>query len=264
MLLDRLPLDTLPPRAVLLASDIILVLLPRGADTDRSFFANKHPPYGTVAVQSSVGSQQIAAMRLSDYRDGSEDSPFSFTSGPSPDPDLVDVFNTVVLGSDIVELAEEIDMPSQRRLLMFLLGFCGKAFALFDNPDFAASCRRLAQLCVPICGDATPVAIVTGSWVVMDGVHASPNASLFILGQERVRRSIAPSLNGFEPLRVIERVGHRDTLLVMGEQPAQYSVAAARATLLDLIRAPAEDGGPAGGLSSRARPHLPTGNRADP
>ena len=239
MLLDRLPLDMLPPRAVLLASDIILVLLPRGADTDRSLFANQTPPYGTVAVQSSVGSQQIAAMRLSDYRAGSENSPLSFPSGPSPDPDLVDAFNTVVLGSDIVELADELDVPSQRRLLMFLLGFCGKAFALADNPDFAASCLRLAQLCVPVRGDVTPVATVTGSWVVINGVHASSNASLFILGQGRVKRSIAPSLDGFEALGVIERVGIHDTLLVMGEQPAQYSVAAARASLPDLIRAPA-------------------------
>lgn len=136
-----------------------------------------------------------------------------------------------------------MDAPSQRRLLAFLLGFCGKAFTLADNPDFAGSCLRLARLCVPTCGTAEAVATVTASWTILRGLHASSDASLFILSQDRVRRSAAPSLDGFASLRLIERVVSGDVLLSQGEQPAQYTVGAARAAVPDLICSPPDEAG---------------------
>ena len=44
MLLNRLPLTMLPPRAVLLASDILLLLLPGEAGAGASFFAGRETP----------------------------------------------------------------------------------------------------------------------------------------------------------------------------------------------------------------------------
>ena len=243
MLLNRLPLTMLPPRAVLLASDIILLLLPGEAGADARFFAGRDPPYGTVAVQSGSEPHQIAAMRLSDYHAINETPQFSFTSDPNHDPELVDALNTVVLSSDIAELASDLDLASQRRVLTFLLGFCGKAFALADNPDFAVSCLRLAELCVPVHGAAEPVATVTAAWVVLGGVHAAPHGSIYILNQERVRRSSAPSLDGSTSLRLIERVGPGDILLLTGEQPLQYSVGAIRTQIPDLVRSPPDAAG---------------------
>lgn len=238
MLLNRLPLTMLPPRAVLLASDILLLLLPGEAGAGASFFAGREPPYGTVAVQSGARPHQIAAMRLSDYHAKHDTQPFSFRSDSIQASELVDAFNTVVLSSDITELAIDLDLPSQRRVLTFLLSFCRKAFVLADDPDFAASCLRLAQLCTPVHGVAEPVATVTTAWVVLGGVQASPNSSMYILNPERVRRSNAPSLDGFAALRLTERVAPGDVLLLTGEQPMRYSIGPVRAQVPDLVRNP--------------------------
>ena len=243
MLLNRLPLNMLPPRAILLAADIILVMLPEEASAEAQFFSGREPPYGTVAVQSVSGPHQIAAMRLSNYRALPEDWPYTFKSVSNQDLDLADPFNTVVLGSDIVDFADELDGPSQGRLLAFLLGFCGKAFALSANPEFAAACLSLARLCTPVLGIAEPVATVTASWVVLAGLNVTSDASVFILGQRHVRRSAAPSLDGFASLILSERVAPDDILLVQGELPALYTVGNTRAGIPDLIRSPSDEAG---------------------
>jgi GT2 family glycosyltransferase len=236
MLLNSMPLDVLSPRAILLAEGIILLSLYGEVGAEASLFLGRQPPYGTVSVQSASGPHQIAAMRLSDYRASPANSLLRLTSDPTQDPDLIDLFNTVVLGSDITELVDELDTASQRRLLAFLLGFCGKAFELVDNPDFAISCLRLAQLCVPLCSTAEPVATVTASWLVLNGMLESPDASVFILSETRVRRSIAPPLSGFASLRLSEQVGPGEVLLVQGKQPARYIVSPVRAGVPDLVR----------------------------
>ena len=236
MLLNRLPLNMLSPRAILLAADVILLLLPDEANAEAHFLSGREPPYGTVAVQSASGPHQIAAMRLSDYRAAPGDALFSFTSASTQDPDFADPFNTVVLGSDISELVDELDAASQARLLGFLLGFCGKAFLLADTPDFAMACLSLARLCLPVLGNAEPVATITTSWMVLDGLRVASDASVFILNQNRVRRSIAPFLDGFDALHLSERVATGDLLVVQGDQPAQYTIGRARAGLPDLVR----------------------------
>lgn len=243
MLLNSLPLNMLPPRAIMLAADVILVLMPENASVDACSLSGREPPYGTVAVQSVSGLQQIAAMRLSDYRALRENPLVSMASNSHHDSELFELFNTVDLGSDIVELADDLDTPSQRRLLTFLLGFCGKAFTIADHPDFATSCLRLARICVPVCGTVERVATVTASWVVLGGSHASPNASLFIVSQDRVRRSIAPPLDGFASMRLSENVAPGDILLMLGEQPAQQIVGLAGADLPDLVRSPPDAAG---------------------
>jgi GT2 family glycosyltransferase len=227
MLLNRLPLNMLPPRAVLLAADVVLLSLPEGEGADARFLSGREPPYGTVAVRSASAPYQIAAIRLSDH--SGEERP------QAHDPDAVDPLNPVVLGSDIAELAEELDAPSQRRLLAFLLGFCRKAFVLAEHPDFAASCLRLARLCVPEAGLAEPVATVTAAWTVL-GLRAPPDASLFVLSTGRVRRSAAPSLSSHSALRLVERVAEGDVLLALGEQPALWTAGPARTGLPDLVR----------------------------
>lgn len=243
MLLNRLPLDLFAPRAILLAADVILALIPEEVATDARFFSARLPPYGTVAVNSTTGPHRIAAMRLSDHRTTPDERLLSFTSDSNQGDDLTDPFNTVVLGSHVDELVDEIDLSSQRRVLAFLLGFCSKAFVLADNPEFAANCRHLARLCVPVRGAAEPVATVTAAWTVLGGVHVAPEDSVFILGHTRVRRSNAPLLDGFAHLRLSDRLAPEDILLVQGEQPAQYSVGAARAGLPDLVRSPPDAAG---------------------
>ena len=236
MLLNRLHLHMLPPRAILLTADVILLLLPEDARAGADVLSGRTPPYGTVAVQSESGSHRVAAMRLSDYRAAPDGSLLSFASDPTRDADLLDPLNTVILGSSVADFVDELDTQSQRRLLAFLLGFCGKAFAINDAPDYAAACLQLAQLCVPVRGTAEPVATVTPNWVVLRGLQATTASFGFILSQRRVRRSLAPPLAGFAAMRLSDSVAPGDVLLVPGAEPAQYVVGPARAGLPDLVR----------------------------
>ncbi len=229
MLLSRLPLNMLPPQAVLLAADVALLSLPQGEAAEAHLLAGRSPPYGTVEVQSESGPHRIAALRLSEQRGphGTEDDPL----GP------------VVLGADVAELADELDLASRQRLLGFLLGFCRRAFDLSGNQDFAASCLRLAQLCVIEAGRAEPVASVTPSWTVLSGARVAADASVFILGANRVRRSVAPRLQVSDALHLIERVRLGETILALGDRPAMWTVAPPRTGLRDLLPAqPDRDG----------------------
>ena len=235
MLLSRLPFDALPPRAILLAAEVILLSISEQANVDGRFFVGREPPYGTVAVQSASGAHQIAAMRLSEFNSSPESSLLSIKASRAQDRDFADPFNTIILGSDIAELADELDAQSQCRLLAFLLGFCAKAFSLADHPDFASVCLQLARLCIPERGTAEPVASVTASWTVLDGLPNASDASLFILNGARVRRSVAPTLDNFAGLKLIERVTSNDVLLVQGEQSALYKVCAPRQGAPDLF-----------------------------
>lgn len=239
MLLSRLQFDMLPPRAILLAADVILLSISEQANVEGRFFVGREPPYGTVAVQSVFGAHLVAALRLSEFHFSPESLLLSiranYTQKQGQDHDVADPFNTIILGSDIAELAHELDVPSQRRLLAFMLGFCSKAFSLADSPDFASACLQLARLCIPVCGVAKPVATVAGSWTLLGGLPDLGNASLLILNGARVRRSAAPMLDGSTGLKLIERVTSNDVLLAQGEQDTLYTVSAPRQGAPDLL-----------------------------
>ena len=240
MLLSRLTPDMLPPRAILLAANVVLLTIFEEASVGGRFFSGRKPPYGTVAVNSASGAHQIAAMRLSEFHPSFEGSLLSVTADHEQDSEAADPFSTIIFGSDIAELADELDIPSQRRLLAFLLGFCGKAFSLADHPDFASACLQLARVCIPDCGTAEPVATVTASWTVLDGLPDLGDTSLFILNETRVRRTAAPPLKEVAGLHLIERVVSGDVLLVQGERPALYSVGVPRPGRPDLLRSAAD------------------------
>ena len=140
-------------------------------------------------------------------------------------------------GEDVLELAEELDEASQRRFLAFLLGFCRKAFSLADDRQFAATCLRLAQLCVPQEGVAQPVATATPAWMVLTGVQAPSDATIFILSPTRIRQSLTPRLYGHPSLRLVERVSPGDVLLALSERPLFWTVRDASAGLWDVVRA---------------------------
>ena len=256
MLLSRLPPNMLAPRAILLAADVILLSIFDEASVEGRFFAGREPPYGTVAVQSAAGPHQIAAMRLAQFHASLEGSLLSVTAEHAQDAQTADPFNTIILGSDLAEMADELDTPSQRRLLAFLLGFCGKAFSLTEHPDFASACLQLARLCIPDRGIAEPIATVSAPWMVVGGLSDLDDASLFILSGDRIRRSAAPSLDGFTGLRLIERVAPGDILLAQGGQSALYTVSALRQGRPDLLSNPGSAGLRSACLRALA-PHCP-------
>ena len=148
MLLQQLPLEVLPPRAALLAAEVMLVCMPAGSDLDLAR-CRAAPPYGTVDVTLGGVAHRIAAVRRRDPE------PIPRSNCPSMQK------TTANPRRGRPRIAEELDEASQRRLLAFLLGFCRKAFSLADDRQFAATCLRLAQLCVPQEGVGQPVATAT-------------------------------------------------------------------------------------------------------
>ena len=224
MLLTKLPATILPPRAVMLTADIALVSI-QAEDEDRAstFFAAV-PPYGTVAVNSAFGPGKIAATRLP-----------GFVAGHDPADELA----PIILGSDIAELADELDTPSRRRLLGFMLGFCRKAFDIGNDPEFAAACSSLARICTPEALSAEPLALVTPAWIVLADIRISDEASLFQLSPGRVRRILAHNV---APNRLaIERCAPGDLILALDDEPKTWVIAPQRAETRDLINAPAND-----------------------
>lgn len=233
MLLRDLTADLLPPRAALLSHDVVLMALPEGGPRgDAHPVIPGHPalvpPYGTVAVEGTAGPHRIAAMRLPAGR--MERRRLDPTRRGATPLDLS------ALSTDAVELADELDAASCRRLLGFLLGFCRTAFGLGGDAGFADTCIRLARLCARDAGFARPVAYATPSWMVLEGVQAPLDLTLYLLGGGRVRHSAAPTLPGETGLRLIEPVRGGELLLALGDQPSLWTVQAPTSTLPDVLQ----------------------------
>lgn len=229
MLLTRMPSAILPPRAVMLTQEIALVAFQADDDAIAASLFGAEPPYGTVDVLSAFGPSKIVATRLSAHDTGSDQ------------PDANDDFAPIILGSDVAELADELDMPSRRRLLGFMLGFCRKAFDIGRNAAFAAACLRLARLCDARTTPVDPVASVTPAWVLFAGLEIPTDASIFQFSGEQVRRTSAHALGSAGNLRAVERCATGDILLALSDEPVMWTVAPARGELRDLINAPVDD-----------------------
>lgn len=237
MLLRDLTHDILPPRAALLSDDVMLMVLPHGAGGATVAPPGITPPYGTVAVHGAAGPCRIAAMRRpADARDGA-------LPGVAAPPELA-----AAPGADALDLADELDPASCRRLLGFLLGFCRTAFGLATDAGFADTCIRLARLCARDAGRAGPLAHATPAWMVLGGVQAPRDAALYLLGADRVRHSGAPAMGGLaegnlSALQLVEPVRSGDLLLALCEQPLLWTVQGPATALPDILRGAAR--GPA-------------------
>ena len=164
MLLRDLTHDLLPPRVALLSDDVMLMAVPQEMGGAAAAPPGVAPPYGTVAVHGAAGPFRIAAMRLPADARGGELLGIGATQG-APE------FIAATPGADALDLADELDPASCRRLLGFLLGFCRTAFGLAADAGFADTCIRLARLCARDAGPAEPLAHATPAWMVLGGVQ---------------------------------------------------------------------------------------------
>ena len=233
MLLRDLTHDILPPRVALLSGDVMLMAVPHGAGPAAAL-PGVALPYGTVAVHGAAGPFRIAAMRLPADARGGELLGICATQ---EFPELI----AATPGADALDLAEELDPASCRRLLGFLLGFCRTAFGLGADAGFADTCVRLARLCARDAGLAEPLAHATPAWTVLGGVQAPRDAALYVLGADRVRHSAAPAMGGNAAanpsgFQLVEPVGGGDLLLALCEQPLLWTVGRAAVGLPDLLR----------------------------
>ena len=259
MLLRDLTHDILPPRVALLSGDVMLMAVPHEAGGAAAAPPGVTPPYGTVAVHGAAGPFRIAAMRLPADARGGELLGIGATQ-ESPE------FIAATPGADALDLAEELDPASCRRLLGFLLGFCRTAFGLAADAEFADACIRLARLCARNAGPAEPLAHATPAWTVLGGVQAPRDAALYVLGADRVRHSGAPAMGGNPEVnpsgfQLIEPVRGGDLLLALCDQPLLWTVGRAAMGLPDLLRGGAR--GPAGALRTAClRAFAPAGGVA--
>ncbi len=259
MLLRDLTHDILPPRVALLSGDVMLMAVPQEMGGVAAAPPGVAPPYGTVAVHGAAGPFRIAAMRLPADARGGELLGVGATQ-ESPE------FIAATPGADALDLAEELDPASCRRLLGFLLGFCRTAFGLTADAGFADTCIRLARLCARDAGPAEPLAHATPAWTVLGGVQAPRDAALYVLGADRVRHSAAPAMGGNpgtnpSGFQLIEPVHGGDLLLALCDQPLLWTVGRAAIGLPDLLRGGAR--GPAAALRAAClRAFAPAGGVA--
>ena len=218
MLLREITPDLLPPQVAMLCPSVILVAMPPGmTDTMLAERVKLTPPWGTVAVTDGRAEFRIAALHA--------------PPGSAP----------MLMTSDAAEMAGELDAPSRRRLLGFVLGFCRTAFGLGDNAAFAACCVRMAVQCEGEPAEARVVARAGTAFLVVAGVEISEGSVAYVLGARRVALSGAPRLAMFGH-ELTCPAEHGDLVLVLGEAAALWRlVVDAGAAVPDVLRLGSEE-----------------------
>ena len=249
MLSRDLSSDILPPHATILARDVLLVVLPTTDPAnpilDRAGIA---PPYGTVAVSTGGRAHCIAAIRVR----ADEIDDMLWAIGGLPHSMSTGAAEQCGTGSDIMDVADELDPQSLVKLLSFLLGFCRTAFGLAHDAAFVAACTRLADRCSQDCGEVETVARAGQNWMIVSGMQAAKTSatlgsSLYVLGATSVQHCRAALSAPPATLQAILPVNTGDRILAVGTIVVGWTVRPASLPLLDVLR-PAT-----GGIASRAR-----------
>lgn len=191
MLLRAVASDLPPPQAAFVSNDVALISLtdpgPGWRDLLASFDAAVlSPPYGVIAVAGRNGPHAIAAVRLP--RLGGAAVLLPLQGG-----ELAPLFPGDI-ADDPLGMLDELDEASRAALLDFVLGFCRTAFRLGRDPAFAANCARMAKLIAGNAGSTRPLARLLPDRVVVRGAHVPTGATLYLIGQGRVRHSSGPIL----------------------------------------------------------------------
>jgi GT2 family glycosyltransferase len=220
------------PRAWL-AADVALALLPSEQRAKRPSFVQA--PYGTVRLDGPAGPMRLAAFRrarqpaLPALAVPAHVAPFSLFDDGTEEwlGAMVDASHELPLAQDPVALAEQLDLPSRRRLLDFMLGFCRTAFRLGADRDFAVICRQVAALSCPSTATATPVASVPPGHILVRGVPSARGVSLYLIGP-RGTRLIRPynesALGEADQFLVIPTPDAADCLLACGPEARLWQI----------------------------------------
>ena len=221
MLLRVVAPEQFARRGVLLVPGIALVILQgnlRDGPPVRVGHARKGigAPYGTAEIGNEQSPARVAAFRLPSPRlqDGQL---FPEDGDPAP-------LDMAELQNDPLAIAEGLDASAKRRLLDFLLCFCGPAFRLGRSAPFAQTCRRLALDCVGEPGSSTVIAEILSDYVLVDQLRTATDASLVVIGHDRVMPSPVCVLEGNAGLQVVPHVDTGDLLVATGSALAVWRV----------------------------------------
>ena len=219
MLLHDLTPDFMPARAITLTGNVILLILPPTA----SLPTELPPPYGTVAVEGLDGARRIAVVRVPDVETGASGAN-ALTTLPAFQEKVGDLF-------------AELSLPSRRRLLGFLLGFCRTAFGLSDDFAFTAACLGLLDHCGQAAGEIEPIANIGPSWTVVSGMKVPKGATFYVLSEAGVRQCVAPPMQAEAGMQFLPSLRPSDKIVAMCDLPLYWKVRQSSTTLPDVLGA---------------------------
>jgi O-antigen biosynthesis protein len=246
MLFRVIAAGSTPARGALLAPGVALIVL-EGENRDAAALGISlrgrplRPPYGTVSVGSERAPARIAAVRLP--RDAT-DVPLLVDDGGECQP-----LHQSELAPDPLSLAAGLDQAARRKLLDFLLGFCGPAFRLGGSAPFANACARLALDCAGNGGVARVEAHVLPGRVLVSGMEVPRGSTLAAIGQQQVVHSRVPILEGALGLQILPVPKAGDLVLASGAVPVVWTVDASH-TVPHVLSLP--EGGRVSGSAARA------------
>jgi O-antigen biosynthesis protein len=222
MMLRVIAASTTPPRGVLLAPGVALIMMVGpdrpGGTLGISFRGRLLPaPHGMVIIETDPNVLRIAAVRLP--ADQQDDFPLLVESDTG---EYLPV-HLSEMGTDPLAMVAGLDAAARWRLLEFLLNFCCAAFRLGTIPSFVELCVRLALDCTRHAGIATVDAQVLAGRVLVSGVDVPQGSTLCILRRRSVAHSTTRVLEA-TGLQVVPQVTSGDLIVACGPDPVSWTV----------------------------------------
>jgi O-antigen biosynthesis protein len=222
MMLRLIAASATPPRGVLLAPGIALIMM-SGPDQSAgapaiSFRGRPLPaPHGMVTVETDPNVVRIAAVRLPANQQ--DDLPLLVQSASGEHMPL----HLSELNPDPLAIAAGLDGPARWRLLEFLLNFCCAAFRLGTTPTFAQMCIRLAVDCTRHAGIVTVEAQVLAGRVLLSGMTVPSGSTLCVLRRTSVVHSTTRVLE-MGHLQIVPQAASGDLIIASGLEPIGWTV----------------------------------------
>lgn len=222
MMLRVIAASTTPPRGVLLAPGVALILVPGPARPDGAPCVSFRgeplaAPYGSVAINPDPNPLQIAAVRLPQGNDADLPLLVEAVAGEHLPLYLPE------LDTEPFAIAAGLDDAARWRLLEFLLNFCCAAFRLGRSAPFARLCTRLALDCTRNAGIATVEAQIVAGRYLLSGMNVPAGSSLCVIGRATVGHSTMPVLD-HAGLQVLGRFAAGDLIVACGNEPVMWTV----------------------------------------
>lgn len=230
MLLNRFPIEMLPPQAILLTNEIIMISLSENAHAASRRLFEGRVPYGTVSVEAASGPLQLAVCRLTEKEraqhigEHSDEVAAMLAGFPS------------IISDEVAHIALSLDQASQIRLLNFLFGFCCKAFDLANDPNFARNCLSLVMLCAGAPKPIRPIATVSERWTVVQGMPSNVGTPLWSVSARQIRRLSTFDVNIIEQISVMDRVSVDEVVVAIGDKPSAWKIDPVSVGVRDLMR----------------------------